>query len=713
MNAPARRTARCRRATLAVAALVGIVLGVLALATPAGAHPLGNFTTNTSAALRIRPDEVLIDYVVDLAEIPTLQARGAIDADGDDDLSSDERQTYAEDTCDAVASALTLEVGGRAVELTSADPDLSFLEGQAGLDTTRVECHLLASTPEIDGSEMVHLVDEYLTDKLGWREVVAQGDETTIVDTDVEAESASDRLRAYPEERVGSPLRELEATIRVVPGGPAAPSPDAGSSDGVLPSVDRLTELVGERRLTIPFAVFALGLSFVLGGFHALAPGHGKTVMAAYLVGAEGTRRQALLLGLTVAVTHTGGVFALALVVSNSSLAPERLYPLLGTLSGLLVAAIGVVLLRRALQFRKVFPTLGPGASTHHHHGLGGHTHDHGLLGGHSHSHGLPGDHAQDGHDPGHEPHDHEHDGHEPGHDHEGLTHTHEGQNDGHALTQDHVHDHDDHDHDGRTHTHEGHDHDLPAHSHDHAGHTHSHAGPTRDDDAHDEPVHTPRQVGHTYAHDGHAHDQVGVGVPDHEAVGRVAAGPVSAADGPLPATAARHRSATPTPVAAPTGAPSPGTEAGPVGGTEVSEGDDAAEITPSPTSATPRPPQEGTGDDAVEIAPRMQLRNMMAMGFAGGMVPSPSALVVLLGSIAIGRAWFGLLLIVAYGAGLAAVLVGAGLVIERLRHKIEPLLAHRTRPKLAALAINLPLITSVLVILGGAYLVTRAVTGA
>jgi ABC-type nickel/cobalt efflux system permease component RcnA len=119
--------------------------------------------------------------------------------------------------------------------------------------------------------------------------------------------------------------------------------------------------------------------------------------------------------------------------------------------------------------------------------------------------------------------------------------------------------------------------------------------------------------------------------------------------------------------------------------------------------------------DDEVElpVGPAMRPRNMMAMGFAGGLVPSPSALVVLLGSIAIGRAWFGLLLIVAYGAGLASVLVGAGLLIERIRHRIQPILARRSHPRLAALAVNLPIVTAVLVVLGGAYLVVRAVTTA
>ncbi len=569
-------------------ALLVLGLVVLGPSSPAGAHPLGNFTTNTSVALRIRPDEVLVDYVVDLAEIPALQARPGIDADGDDELSAAEQQSYAETTCTDATTGLTLDVDGRPVALTSSDPDISLPPGQAGLNTLRVECQLTAPATLASDPTTVHLVDTNYPDTQGWREIVAQGDRTTVVDADVEAESTTERLTSYPSGRSGSPTRQLEATVRVVPGGPAAPDPDADGGSGVLPSVDRLTDLVGERTLTIPFAIFALGLSFVLGGFHALAPGHGKTVIAAYLVGAEGTRRQAFLLGLTVAVTHTGGVFALALVVSNSSVAPERLYPLLGSLSGLLVLAIGVVLLRRAVQFRRLFPTLGPGASTHHHHGLGGHTH----------SHDNDGNHDHDGHD---------HESHCADHDHDRAQGA-----DGHGHTDaDHSHD----------------DHSL---SHDH--------GPTPD-----------------HVHDDHSH-------------GTAAVDETSA-----PATTV---------------------------------GD------PGPTAPTD-PEQAPEQADAPEIAPRMRLRNMMAMGFAGGMVPSPSALVVLLGSIAIGRAWFGLLLIVAYGAGLAAVLVGAGLVIERLRHRIEPLLSRRSRPRLAALAVNLPIITSVLVVLGGAYLVARAVTGA
>jgi len=572
-----RNVRRRRLAGRALAASAAATLLGLALATPSSAHPLGNFTKNTSASVQVRPDEVIVDYIIDLAEIPTLQARPDIDRDGDDSLDPDERRRYAEKTCDMAAAGLELTVAGRPVALDRRSIELSFPKGQAGLLTSRLECELGGAGTKIDGRTTVRLSDGNFADRLGWREIIALGDRTTIVDTDVLRESASERLTNYPKGQLQSPLRQRDATITVEPGGPAL-DPRKDGSPISLPSADRLSSLIAERRLTIPFALFALAVSFILGGFHAVAPGHGKTVMAAYLVGQRGARRQALLLGATVAVTHTGGVLALALVVSNSSIAPERFYPVLGSVSGLLVVAIGVVLLRRAVQFRRIFPTLEPGASRHHHHGIGGHAHTHDLA---------TASVGTSGHDRG-----------EGTHDHAPVP---------AAAIAEHQHA-----------SHGQHRHDPGGHDHDPGGHDHDH------DHGH----------GHGHGHDGHDHGDDG---HDHEAL-------------EVPA-----------------------------------------------------------GEPAVPLGPGIQARSMMAMGFAGGLVPSPSALVVLLGAIAIGRAWFGLLLIIAYGAGLAAVLVGAGLVIERLRHRIEPILARRSKSRLAGLAVNLPILTAVLVVLGGAYLVVRA----
>ena len=130
--------------------------------------------------------------------------------------------------------------------------------------------------------------------------------------------------------------------------------------------VDRVTAaftaLVGGRSRSPGLVVVALLVAVGLGAAHALAPGHGKTVMAAYLVGLRGTPRQAAAIGATVTVTHTAWVLVLGVVLSSSrAVASERLYPWLGLASGLLLAAVGFGLLLRARP-------------AHHHHDH----HDHG-----------------------------------------------------------------------------------------------------------------------------------------------------------------------------------------------------------------------------------------------------------------------------------------------------------------------------------------------
>jgi nickel/cobalt transporter (NicO) family protein len=147
------------------------------------------------------------------------------------------------------------------------------------------------------------------------------------------------------------------------------------SRGGVDRATVAFTALVGERAGSAGFAVVALGLAVALGAAHALAPGHGKTVMAAYLVGLRGTPRQAATIGATVTLTHTAGVLVLGLVLSTTrAVAPERLYPWFGLGSGLLLAAVGAALLARALtSHRRHHVQLH---RRPHHHGHGHNDHD-------------------------------------------------------------------------------------------------------------------------------------------------------------------------------------------------------------------------------------------------------------------------------------------------------------------------------------------------
>jgi ABC-type nickel/cobalt efflux system permease component RcnA len=169
------------------------------------------------------------------------------------------------------------------------------------------------------------------------------------------------------------------------------------AAQGSMPTPsDRFTRSIAEVHLTPLLIVLGILAAFVYGGFHALGPGHGKTMVAAYLVGTRGTPRHALLLGIIVTITHTLGVFALGLTTLFASryVVPERLYPILSALSGMSVFGVGVYLLSARLRGDASAAAHShshehPHDRHHHHH----HDHNHGLD---AHSHGLDHHHGHD-----------------------------------------------------------------------------------------------------------------------------------------------------------------------------------------------------------------------------------------------------------------------------------------------------------------------------
>lgn len=101
--------------------------------------------------------------------------------------------------------------------------------------------------------------------------------------------------------------------------------------------------------------------------------------------------------------------------------------------------------------------------------------------------------------------------------------------------------------------------------------------------------------------------------------------------------------------------------------------------------------------------------KSLIGMGFAGGMVPSPSALLVLLGAIALGRTWFGVALVIAYGVGMAVSLVAAGLLLLRIRNRLDRYLSTRRGADWSKRLAIMPVVTAALVVAGGVYIALRA----
>jgi nickel/cobalt exporter len=335
--------------------LVGVLTVALLAPLAAKAHPLGNFTINTFSRVQVSGDRVYVRYVLDLAEIPTFQA-GRIDA-----------HAYA----NRLAHRARLTVDGRAAALVPQRTALAHPQGAGGLHTTRLE--LILRGPRVGPRARITYRDTNYAGRLGWREIVV-GASTN---------SRSDELRAYPKDLLESPLHETSVSATLTPTSDAPPTLTRGRA---LQAPDRVADggfasLITRDHLSVGFVLVSLLIAMFCGAAHALSPGHGKSIVAAYLVGSRGTARHALILGLTVTLTHTIGVFALGLVTLSLSefIVPDQLYPWLNLVSALLIVAVGVSVLRwRVREWRKRAPA--------HHHHQHGHGHDHHH---HEHDHAL------------------------------------------------------------------------------------------------------------------------------------------------------------------------------------------------------------------------------------------------------------------------------------------------------------------------------------
>jgi ABC-type nickel/cobalt efflux system permease component RcnA len=545
-----------------MSAVAGIALWLFGTAAPpAQAHPLGNFSINHYTGFTVRPGRVDVLAVTDTAEIPTLQAATAVDTDQDGIQSASERAAWAAARCAETTGRLTVTTPRR-LAWTTDSAAFAYRPGQAGLRTSRLECRLHAPLDLADGPVTLEVATGVDATRVGWNEITAKGDRTHLRQSTVPTASVTDELRNYPRDLLSTPRGDTRAhfTAAAGEGTSSAADPTAGpGSGGLTGRVEalsrQLTSLTGAKHLTVPVGLLAVLLSIVLGAGHALLPGHGKTVMAAYLAGRRGRTRDAVTVGATVTITHTAGVLVIGLCLTTfSSLAGDAVLNWLGVVSGALVAVVGGVLLadtvrrsrRRPPSATADSPSLqmapalvgapSPTPANNEPDAAASRT-----ASEHGHTHG----HAD------HQPHDHHH-----------------GHADHRVHTQDHTH--------------------SESHRHGLLGHHHSHP----------------------------------------------------------------------------------------------------------------------TGDGE---APPFSTRGLIGLGVAGGLVPSPSALVVLLGAIALSRTVFGAALVLAYGLGMAATLTAVGLLLVRLGDRAGHLANRPLLARVRRIAPYTALLTAALVLLVGLGMMARS----
>ena len=314
------------------------------------AHPLGNFTINQYAGLHISRDAILLDYVLDMAEIPAFQEIALFDANSNGKADPSEAALYHADKCSSLQPSLHLVLNQKPLVLTLVSSSVEFPEGVGSLATLRLSCEFQAAADIPASALTLSFQNNAFADRLGWQEIVVVPDGVTLRG-DYSSTSPSNRLTSYPQDLLTSPLEQRAIEVEVTGLGLAAESgssaPGNQAKSALSDRNDAFTRLILLEDLTLPALLLALGVAFLWGAMHAMTPGHGKTIVGAYLVGSRGTMKHALYLGLTTTITHTLGVFALGLVTLFAAqyIVPETLYPWMSLLSGLFVVGIGINLM--------------------------------------------------------------------------------------------------------------------------------------------------------------------------------------------------------------------------------------------------------------------------------------------------------------------------------------------------------------------------------
>lgn len=353
----------------------------------AAAHPLGNFSVNQSSRIDVGRNAIDVYRTVDLAEIPTRQLLDEIDADRDGRMSDAEARDYATKIAVGQSEALKLTIDGRPLTLQNVSSSAEIRAGAGELPTLRMEFRL-RTAENVETNGRVSFENENYADRLGWNEIfVTRAAGISVFDSTAFGNSPTSELESYPAENLEAPLNERTAGFSIANDKLPAGAAELRNRDGHASAAiqrDRLAELIAVPEITPLIMLTGLLIALGLGAVHAMSPGHGKTVVGAYLVGARGTVKHAAFLGLTVTITHTLGVFALGLVTLFASqyVLPEKFMPFLSFVSGLLVVYVGLSMFKSRL-----FSALGIAKPTHHHHHHddeehGTHTHD-----GHTHTH--------------------------------------------------------------------------------------------------------------------------------------------------------------------------------------------------------------------------------------------------------------------------------------------------------------------------------------
>jgi ABC-type nickel/cobalt efflux system permease component RcnA len=339
----------------------------------AWAHPMGNFSVSHYTKLQTSERGVEVEYALDLAEIPTFELLREWKLDRSAPRAAIENR--ANQQARVWLRHLTFLVNGKQALPLFDSAQLAIADGAGNLPVLRITTR--AHVP-VQGGKL-HYEDGNYPGRAGWKEIVLGG-----------GRDVTHGLTQYPSDPTVAPPQDLRAdlklrdTVPVVTAAASTPPPPVATrpvlpQPGAVVRGDFLSKLLHEDKITPWMMLIAILSAFALGAAHALTPGHGKTIVAAYLVGSRGTFKHAAFLGAMVTFTHTIAVFALGIAVLFlfRYVVPEKITAWLGAISGFSIVAMGGWMFYKRIRHARAH---AHGHAHHHHH----HEHHHH---GHSHSH--------------------------------------------------------------------------------------------------------------------------------------------------------------------------------------------------------------------------------------------------------------------------------------------------------------------------------------
>ncbi len=348
------------------------------------AHPLDVYLQATYLSVKPTQIEVELDLTPGVLVAPQILPQ--LDTNGDGQISDAEGRAYV----DSVLGKVLLQVDAKPLTLGINRIEMpEHLNLQAGYGTIRV----FATAQLSEAMSGTH----QLTYKNNYSSVGSAYQVNAFIDKKVAVTLGKQNRDSLQQGMTMSYTLGSAVPTTTVSSGGATISTTAVTSNsaslalpfevaaGSLGQAKQLLTYLYEPAKS-PWVLFwALALALVLGGLHALTPGHGKTLVAAYLVGSRGTVKHAVFLGGIVTFTHTASVIVIGLLALFASrfVMPNVLMPILETLSGLLVVYMGARLIGQRWHVFRSNPSHAHGRSHEH-----AHTHDHEMGAAHHHGDG-------------------------------------------------------------------------------------------------------------------------------------------------------------------------------------------------------------------------------------------------------------------------------------------------------------------------------------